>query len=60
MENKGSNNPPNERFEQTARALQAQVHAWMAAKLDSRSETDSGVPVVRRRRMSRKLSQCPR
>ena len=33
-----------------ARKLQTQVRAWMAAKPDRRSTTDSGVPVVRRRR----------
>jgi hypothetical protein len=33
-----------------ARAMQAQVKAWMAAKPDRRSTTDDGIPVVRRRR----------
>jgi hypothetical protein len=37
-----------------AQALEAEVRAWMAGKSDSRrSVTDSGVPVVRRRRMQR-------
>jgi hypothetical protein len=30
-----------------ARAMQAQVKAWMAAKPDRRSTTDDGIPVVR-------------
>lgn len=34
-----------------AEALRAQVQAWMAAKPDRGSTTDTGVPVVRRRRM---------
>ncbi|MCS3585614.1 hypothetical protein [Bradyrhizobium elkanii] len=34
-----------------AEALRAQVQAWKAAKPDRRSVTDTGVPVVRRRRV---------
>jgi hypothetical protein len=33
-----------------ARALRAQVQAWMEARRDRRSVTDAGVPVVRVRR----------
>jgi hypothetical protein len=33
-----------------ARAMQAQVKAWVAARRDRRSATDEGISVVRRRR----------
>jgi len=36
--------------EDIARAMQAQLNAWMAAKSDRRSTTADGIPVVRRRR----------
>jgi hypothetical protein len=39
--------PPEQVF---ARAIQAQVKAWMAAKPNRRSTTDDSIPVVRRRR----------
>ena len=43
---------PNDLSDQAvAEALRAQVQAWKAAKPDRRSTTETGVPVVRRRRM---------
>jgi hypothetical protein len=46
---------PNDLSDQAiTQALRAQVQAWRAAKPDRRSATDTGVPVVRPRRMQTK------
>jgi hypothetical protein len=46
---------PNDLSDQAiAQALRAQVQAWRATKPDRRNATDTGVPVVRRRRMQTK------
>jgi hypothetical protein len=39
-----------------ARAIEAQMKAWLAAKPDRRGATDDGVPAVRRRLA--KASRC--
>lgn len=50
---------PNDPSDQAiVRALQAQVQAWRATKPDRRSVTDTGVPVVRLRRMQPSRQQA--
>jgi hypothetical protein len=48
IETSGGMTMPSERA--LARAIQAQVKAWMEAKQERRGTTDDGVVVVRRRR----------
>jgi hypothetical protein len=49
-----------DRFERRwAQQLEKQAHAWKDARLDARSVTEAGVPVVRRGKRARPVERRP-